>query len=170
MDARAEIYALCCPDIGEVRYIGKANDSVKRLKGHLRDARRRRTPVYDWINSLHKRGAVPILRVLMVTEDWRTHEKALITQYRKDGARLLNVADGGDEPYCSPEQRAKNGRQTAAKLHSDPKTRRIWEIKKALGDMLRDKHCSEETKERCRMKMRQAAAKAPHIFGAWANI
>lgn len=114
MNAEAEIYALCCPDTGDIRYIGKAKDSQKRLKGHLRDAKARRTPVYDWIQSLAKRGAIPALRVLASAFDWRACEKQLIAQYRADGVRLLNLADGGDEPYCSPAHRKEHGRRLQA--------------------------------------------------------
>jgi hypothetical protein len=44
------IYGLFDPRTGELRYVGKARDPQKRLKGHL--AARRRTPVYDWIGAL----------------------------------------------------------------------------------------------------------------------
>ena len=49
---KVEIYALLCPNTKDVRYIGKANDSEKRLKSHIRDSRRRNTPVYCWIKKL----------------------------------------------------------------------------------------------------------------------
>jgi|SRR5215217_2940168 len=108
----AEIYALIGPHDGAVRYIGKANDSAKRLKSHLRDARRRKTPVYDWINMLAKSGMRPTFRVLEIADDWVEAERRLIAEARSRGERLLNVADGGDEPFCSPEVRAANGRKS----------------------------------------------------------
>lgn len=166
MDTRAEIYALCCPNTGEVRYIGKANDSAKRLKSHLSDSVRRDTPLYRWIRSLHKDGKLPQIQILAKVEDWKKSEKRLIAEYRKNGARLLNVADGGDEPYCPPEVRAANGRKTAAMIHSDPSAHHIWEIKQVLGGMLKRGELSDARKERLRL----AARKAPHIFGLWANI
>jgi hypothetical protein len=48
----AEIYGLLDPRDGKLRYIGKAVCAAKRLKSHLRDARKRDTPVYRWINEL----------------------------------------------------------------------------------------------------------------------
>lgn len=56
---QVDIYALCDPDTGDVRYIGKANCAQLRLKSHLRDARIRKTPVYCWINELLAKGLCP---------------------------------------------------------------------------------------------------------------
>lgn len=109
------IYALTDPRDGEVRYIGKANDARKRLRGHLRDARRRRTPVYNWINKLARLGLEPGMTVLVECdpECWKDEERRLIAEHRASG-RLLNVAEGGDEPHCPLEVRRRNG---AATLH-----------------------------------------------------
>lgn len=106
-----EIYALTDPT-GEIRYIGKANNSRARFKGHLRDAKRRKTPVYAWIRKLEKIGQRPGLTVLEICDDWQSAEQRLIADHRAAGARLLNVADGGDEPFCSCEQRRTLGRKT----------------------------------------------------------
>ena len=106
----AEIYALCHPQTGEVRYIGKANDAQKRLKSHIRDSRTRKTPVYSWIRKLQSSGLAPSIRVLEVADDWIEAEKRLIALHR-EGGRLLNLADGGDEPFCSAETRSANGKR-----------------------------------------------------------
>lgn len=105
-----EIYALKDPESGEIRYIGKANDSEKRLRSHLRDAKRRMTPVYCWIQKLAKDGKTPKLEVLLFCQKdaWPEYERILIAEYRVGGARLLNVADGGDEPAITTEQRRAN--------------------------------------------------------------
>lgn len=160
-----EIYGLFDPATDELRYIGKANDSAKRLASHLRDSRRRDTPVYRWIRKLADAGAVPVLRVLESTDDWRTSEICLIAEARARGERLLNVADGGDEPACPTEVRAENGRKNAAAIHGDPKRRRIWELKRALGEAVRDGYANNGT----RQKMREAAMRCPEIFGEWLN-
>src|ERR1700753_3270619 len=105
MAETVEIYALRDPETNEIRYIGKANNSQARLKSHLRDARTRRTPVYSWINSLLRRGLSPDMIVLETCgpDVWKEREIALIAQYRAASSRLLNVADGGDEPFCPIE-------------------------------------------------------------------
>ncbi|MDH1341897.1 GIY-YIG nuclease family protein [Ectopseudomonas oleovorans] len=129
--AMVAIYALCDPGTGEIRYVGKASDPAARLKSHLRDARRRATPVYRWINKLGRSSQQPTMRVLVWTDDWRTDERRQITILRAEGCRLLNVAEGGDEPACSPAVRAANGRKVASMR--DPL---IWRYRRMMGSML----------------------------------
>ena len=129
--ALVAIYALCDPGTGEIRYVGKANDPRARLKSHLRDAKRRATPVYRWISKLGKSNQQPRIQVLAWTDDWRDEERRQIADLRAKGVRLLNVADGGDEPACSAAVRANNGRK-AAKAR-DPI---IWRYRRAMGAIL----------------------------------
>ena len=100
---------------GELRYIGKSNNPKKRLGSHLRDAKRLKTPLYAWIN---KHG-MPEMRVLEANcPDWQEAERRHIADARARGERLLNIADGGDEPFCPPEVRASNWK----KLQAHPNT------------------------------------------------
>lgn len=162
------IYALKCPITGNVRYIGKANDIQKRLKSHLRDARLRNTPVYCWIRKLSKSGLLPLIETVYTTDEnnWAEAEKAQIIKFRNDGFELLNVAEGGNEPYCSPEQRKKNGSNIAFNRKSDPKKKRIWALKRQIGEALKHGWVTDTTKA----KLRLAAQKAPHLFGEYANL
>lgn len=157
------IYGLACPDSGEVRYIGKAVNVSRRLKSHLRDSVKRKTPVYCWIRSLAAAGKTPVAVELACTNDWRVTERDVIAQWRDSGARLLNLAGGGDEPYCPPEVRAENGRKVAKIRQIDPTRKRLWELKRNLSDALRRGYVSAET----RAKMRALAASKPHEFGMW---
>ena len=161
-----EIYGLACPETGKVRYVGKASCAAKRLAQHLREARRR-TPLYDWIKSLRDRGLSPRLLVLETCNqsDWMVVERRLISEHRKLGP-MLNVADGGDEPHCSKETRAANGRRNARLVHDNPKSRHLWELKQKLGILIRKGYVSERTKE----KLRQAAKDYPHILGEYAAL
>jgi hypothetical protein len=106
------IYGLYCPD-GELRYIGKANNPKKRFASHMRESRRR-TPLYDWIGSLKKKGLIPTMKVLGETSvsDWPRMEKEFIFNARLSGERILNLADGGEMPKCSSETRSKNGKNS----------------------------------------------------------
>lgn len=61
-DEVCEIYALHCPDSGEIRYIGKARDSESRLKTHIRDSVSGTTPVRCWILWELKRALGDALR------------------------------------------------------------------------------------------------------------
>lgn len=162
----AEIYALIDPRNGEVRYIGKANNSADRLKTHIRDSRRRHTPVYCWVKKLGGMGLVPIVEVLMVTDDWQFHERRLIELSRARGDRILNVADGGDEPKCSHETLVANGHALTKRLRDDPTFGRIREIKLYIANALREGYLTNAT----RAKLRECAAKCPEVYGRWATI
>lgn len=109
---RPSIYGLVDPRDGAVRYLGKANNPAARFKGHLRDSRRRQTPVYCWMRKLAGMGLAPTLTVIEADcVDWRESERRLIAEARVRGDRLLNVADGGDEPHCPIEVRRANARR-----------------------------------------------------------
>lgn len=162
----AFIYALCEFD-GDVIYIGKANDVNSRFSQHLRETRRD-YPVYRWIKKRAGEGRriKCVVLACAISSDWQSLETFLINQHRLDGANLLNVAIGGDEPACPKLVRAKNGAKVSALVHSNPKTKRLWEIKRMLGQLLKDGCVSEILKG----KMRCAAISNPRLFGEWAAI
>lgn len=162
----ADIYALRDPITKDIRYIGKANSASKRLASHIRDSSARDTPVYRWIRKLAKQGLIPVIDVLEVAEDWIEAERRLIAVSRAQGCRLLNVAAGGDEPYCSLAVRAENGRKIAEAIHFDPFRRRAWELNKAIGSALQKDQVSNAT----RAKLRAAALKSPKLFGRFAAL
>jgi hypothetical protein len=172
-EAHAEIYALKDPATLEVRYIGKANDSRKRLLSHIRDSRRRNTPVYAWMRKLARAGMVPVVEVVAVCREaeWPETERRLIAQYG-ECCNLLNLAVGGEQPFCSVEQRAENGRRNARAIHDDPKARRIWELKKFMGQSLKflKSNGLTDTYNRGVRKLKYAAAKNPELFGAYAAL
>lgn len=127
-----EIYGLICPDTGRVRYVGKANDSVKRYKSHMRDSRgpKGHTPVYCWFRKLASEGKRPgmlVLETVAPEGDWRNAERRLIAEHRALG-KMLNVADGGDEPHCPTETRAANGARNAKAR--DPL---VWNVRRFMG-------------------------------------
>ena len=170
LSAPAEIYGLFDPRTGALRYIGKANCSQKRYNQHVRDCHRRHTPVYLWLRELLSLGLLPELTVLEHAADWCESEKRLIAAARAQGQRLLNVAPGGTQPFCPVDVCRANGRNSDGKgaklLHSDPRRKRIWQIKRSMGIALKKGWVSEETKE----KMRYCARKRPDLFGSWANV
>ena len=146
--AKVDIYGLYCPDSGAIRYIGKANCSAERLKSHLRDSKKRKSPVQRWISDLLKDGKRPILEVLITVHqaEWEMAERDIIFQARSEGQNILNVANGGNEP-----RRRKD---------------RLAYLVHRLGIELRHGHVSEATKA----KLRQAYSKNPHLFPkSWAT-
>ena len=120
----ASIYGLTDPETGELRYIGKAADPEKRLRGHMREMRRH-TPLYCWLRKVGKPGLV-ILEA--DCGDWAEAERRLIAGARARGDRLLNIADGGDEPFCAPEVRAANGPKVAA-----ARSKVLWQVYRKFG-------------------------------------
>ena len=142
-----QIYGLFHPDTDELRYIGKAKCSQKRLASHMRDSRRRKTPLYSWIKSLVDQQKKPVCKVLIeiAPEYWKDAEMFAISTAKDEGFRLLNVAEGGDEPYCSIEVRRENGRRVAA-IRDDKKMRSML----FLSSALRNGQVSPATKEKMR--------------------
>lgn len=159
----AEIYALKCPDTNVIKYIGKANDSQKRLKSHLRDSKNRNTPVYKWIRSLSEQGKCPNIEVLLITDNWQEDEIRLISQH----PNLLNVAKGGNEPHCDYETRAENGRNNSVK-----RDKRIWKLKLMMGQSLKffKKYGQKEAYNKTIAKLHTAATKRPDLFGDYLKL
>jgi predicted GIY-YIG superfamily endonuclease len=122
-----EIYALACRETGEIRYIGKANNAERRLSSHMIDSRRRNTPLYHWIR---KHGVPELIVVQKNCADWRQTEREEIARLRAKGFSLLNVADGGDEPFCPKNVRAQNGRVNAAN-----RSHVLWSVHRNMGDI-----------------------------------
>jgi hypothetical protein len=102
MSDTVEIYGLVDPRDWEMRYIGKAVRAAKRLASHLRDCRKRKTPVYQWINELLAAGLLPVVVIIEVcpANVWKHHERGMIAIAREKGCKLLNVAPGGNQPFC----------------------------------------------------------------------
>lgn len=167
---KVAIYALKCPVSGEVRYIGKANNPRKRLLSHMRDAKSRKTPVYSWLRSL---PAPPVMEVLewVEPEGWAEAERRLIALHRL-GGRLLNLADGGDAPKPTKEQLGNAARASVRARESDPQKKKIWHIKRTLGQHLAwlDKNKMHKQAVRLRFKLGLFAAGNPAMFGVWANV
>lgn len=96
------IYALCQPDTGEIRYIGKSDNPKARLPRHIwYSTKKQPLPMFHaacWIRSLVAEGKAPTLKVLReVPYDERKYwERRAIRVYRAVGFDLTNVAEGGE--------------------------------------------------------------------------
>ena len=106
------------------------------------------------------------MRVLeLINADWPEAERRLIAEYRANG-KLLNVADGGDEPFCSKELRVALGNRLKSKLQLNPALKKMQHMRRAIANGLKNGHVANATRE----KLRLCAQKAPEIFGDWAAI
>ena len=151
----AIIYMLIDPSTDEVRYIGKANDVLKRFRQHL--CSKAHFPLYNWINKLNSRGEAPRVASLsrVLQKDWQETECLWIEWWKRQGAPLLNATNGGDgtlNPYQQTGLNAEMGK-----------------LKQRIARSLHDKHLSPETKEKTRAFMRRMAATYPELFPKWAN-
>lgn len=115
------IYALCDPDTGDVRYIGKSTRINIRPREHLRD--KGTTRKCRWIASLSK---PPVLKVLetVLFEAWKEAEKRQIKLHRDAGCDLTNHTDGGDgrTTFLPEERKAQSDRMK--KNMGDPEFRK----------------------------------------------
>lgn len=171
MPETAKIYGLADPITKEIRYIGKANNPAERYKGHLRDANRRTTPVYRWINSLTDKPELIVLASCL-TSDWQSVEKQVIAQYRQDH-QLLNLADGGNEPKFNLVVNRINGYKMNQALKQNPRLKRIRELKQFASNYIKrvnSENLDQATKDRIFAKLRLAAEKNPVLFGEYRHI
>lgn len=169
-ETAAKIYGIADQN-GRIMYIGKSNNPTERMKQHIRDCNRRKTPLYRWLNKALKDGQQPQMVVLAsaMSQDWQSLESLMIAQYRSEG-HMLNVADGGDQPKSDLATCSKNGHALNAHLASDYFFKRVREIKCAMGAFL--KRCKEgevspEMEERIKSKLRIAGHKNPSLFGEY---
>lgn len=115
------IYALVHPDTLEIRYVGKTEHARRRLAQHICNVKKGvRLPVYDWWRSLDHAPSM-----LRIADGGAEEERTWIAKLRQEGARLLNMTDGGDGTPglpCSLALREKR-RQNRLGKKASPETR-----------------------------------------------
>lgn len=87
------IYALCCPDTKEVKYVGQSKNIRARIKSHIRGDGTK-SPKTEWIKGLSSAGSSPLVKILEETSDLNVAEKRHIK--REGIENLLNVHHGGE--------------------------------------------------------------------------
>lgn len=162
------IYGLVSPEDNRIRYVGKSNCVKSRLSSHVCDSVRKKTNCALWIKALRHRGLLPEIKVLQIVPEqyWEDSEKEIIANYRGLYQDLLNMQNGGQQPSVSAEVRADSAKRLARNIHDNPERKRLWFLKRQMGQLLREGYCSEKVKS----KLRYAAMKNPKLFGLWAGI
>lgn len=99
-DETTFIYALVDPLDGRVRYVGKADDPVARLKRHWKTYKDGKTGNWWlrwWFRLLDRRGEQPGLDILLAVpkENWQWWERSVIAHFRSVFGPLCNLEDGG---------------------------------------------------------------------------
>lgn len=105
------IYRMIDPSTGEPRYVGKAKNPKRRLMQHILETQKgNMTPCKAWVQSLLNDGKRPLMEIIEVCsdDDWRERERFQIALHRSKFPGLKNLADGGDEPFCSKSVRSSN--------------------------------------------------------------
>lgn len=91
------VYGLYSSRDNELRYIGQTTqDPRRRLSQHRNYAKRKRTAVHKWFLREMEEGFEVSLGVLCADAVFNETETTLIAKHREDGARLLNLTDGGE--------------------------------------------------------------------------
>ena len=106
------IYALCDPDTGDVRYIGRTSTTLyQRLYVHISSGRpnpsRNGTPkLRDWISELLEGGKKPSIVLLAECPSDRSSEteRQFILSYHRDGYNLLNTRGKSGKIAKAPER------------------------------------------------------------------
>lgn len=108
------VYLLADPDdLLHVRYVGIANDPLKRFNCHVSSVSGRKSRVRSWVASLKSRGELPIMIVLarVARGEACDLEREYISKFKAAGHDLVNVSSGGEHSgfgvRCSEETRAK---------------------------------------------------------------
>lgn len=138
------IYALTCPDTGEIRYIGKSIRPKERLANHMNEVSNCHRS--NWLQSLKKQGkraGLTILQVLADDEPWQEWEKSWIRYGREVGWRLTNNTEGGDGVCGLPaETRARMAKVWLGRKHKPETIAKLVaaRAKRTTSDETRAKH------------------------------
>lgn len=101
------IYALIDPNTNIIRYIGKTENLLKRIKKHYKSSELKiKTHKNIWINSLLKKEQRPnvlILEECKSVEELNHAEIKWISYYKSIGLDLVNGTEGGDGGKMSRE-------------------------------------------------------------------
>jgi hypothetical protein len=108
---RMVVYHLIDPNTSRIRYVGKAEILIDRIKNHYKPCRLKdQTHKNNWLKSILIQNKLPIVEVIEECENIDTLNQAeikWIAHYRSLGYDLTNSTDGGTGGKLSPESIAK---------------------------------------------------------------
>lgn len=128
---RCKIYSLEHPITGEVRYIGKTEQSLSiRLAKHIYESKKNKTHKNNWIQNLIKQELKPVISLIeeITFNDWEFYEKYWIAQFKAWGFDLVNLTEGGESVY----RKGETFEQKYGKEKSEDIKRRCRESQKNL--------------------------------------
>ena len=144
------IYALLDPRDGKIRYVGKANDTARRLKAHVNPARYKPTHKFNWLKSLRNLSLKPVMVTLeeCPTSVWKHREKYWIRYFYKRGYNLTNYTSGGDGLSFGNSTSFKKGHKSWNKGKGRIQTCEI--CKKSFKNINKNKTCSKDCETKYR--------------------
>lgn len=102
------IYAICEPNMGEIRYVGKSNNPKSRFSHHISKAKNKSVPhVCAWIRGILKRKLRPEYFIIDEIErsEWKFWEQHYISLFKSWGINLTNLKEGGDNDFSNCERK-----------------------------------------------------------------
>jgi len=95
----AYIYALSHPETGEIRYVGKSHEPIRRRSCHIKE--KKVSHKGNWIKTLLRGGLEPVVEILdehpeQEEREWQESERFWISYLRFLGCRLTNQESGGN--------------------------------------------------------------------------
>lgn len=138
------IYVLNDPRDGRLRYVGKADDPLKRWYQHLSTSESQ-DHRGAWIRSLLAVGLKPELEVLeeIPHEGWQEIEREYIRVFRMLNMNLVNTSDGGDGNTISTEGRQRISKARKGKPLSSAHRAKLSAAKMGKTNRLGKKHSPE---------------------------
>lgn len=105
------IYALICPFEGNIKYIGKANNPIRRAKDHMFDIRGMTPEKIEWVGKMRKHKKKPILEILdeVLIEEWEFWEGWWMAYFKSFGLKLINSNRAGNGLKYANHQTFKPG-------------------------------------------------------------
>lgn len=138
------IYALNCPETGRCRYIGKADNPIKRLAQHLCHPGKGYRA--NWLRSLLAHDLEPLLEILdeVPKSQWQFWEREYIRIFRAIGFELTNGTEGGEGG------RTREGGPMGGRKHTIETTQKISAAKTGEKNNRFGIPHTPETKEKIR--------------------
>ncbi len=132
-----KIYGLVCPFSGDIRYIGKTSQTLRRrLTNHLAEARNKSNCHRQrWLRLCLEAKKIPQIFLLEEVEygaSWQEREIAWIAKAREIGLDLTNQTSGGEGVHLDcPEAIARHKKNLAAAMAKVRERPSYREAKKA---------------------------------------